>query len=213
MNDLTSTFFEAAECVADLLDDPETAKHWDDPSALEGLSIGGLAAHLTQGLTYIHRLLDGSDVGDAPVVGLGRYVASFKMEAFDADIHRYIRDKAAHSAAYGAERTAVRFREMLAGLRDRLPTESGQRILEMRPVLPWAITLDDRLRLQVLDVVVHLDDLAVSLGRPGGEAPEGASTIAIDAMLEAARSQHGDRAVIRALSRRERSAEGIFPVL
>jgi mycothiol maleylpyruvate isomerase-like protein len=213
MDELINAFFEVAERVVDLLDDPETAKRWDEPSALEGLSVGGLAAHLTQGVTYIHRLLDGPDVADAPVVGLGQYVASFRMEAFDADIHRYMRDKAAHSAAYGAERTTARFREMVAALRDRLPAESGQRTLDMRPVLPWAITLEDRIRLVLWELVVHLDDLAVSLGRPGGEAPEGASTIAIDAMLEAARFQDGDRAVIRALSRRERSVEGVFPVV
>ncbi|MCA1843492.1 MAG: maleylpyruvate isomerase N-terminal domain-containing protein, partial [Actinobacteria bacterium] len=207
------TYFEAAECVADLLDDPETAKRWDDPSALEGLSVGGLAGHLTMGITSILRLLDGPEVADAPVVGVGQYAASFKMEAFDADIHRYLRDKAAHSAAYGPERTTARFREMLVALRDRLPTEPGDRILDMRPILPWAITLDNRLRLHLWDLVVHLDDLAVSLGRPGAEAPQGASTVAITVMLEAARSQHGDRSVIRVLSRRERSAEEIFPVV
>ena len=61
MDELISAFFEAAERVADLLDDPETAKRWDDPSALEGLSVGGLAAHLTQGVTYIDRLLGAAE--------------------------------------------------------------------------------------------------------------------------------------------------------
>lgn len=213
MNDLIRGYFEVAECVADLLDDPETAARWDDPSALKGLSVGGLSAHLTMGLSHILRLLDGPDVVDAPVVGIGEYIASFKMDAFDADIHSYLRDKAAHSATYGPERTTARFREMLAALRDRLGAESVRRILDLRPVLPWAITLDDRLRTHLWDLVVHLDDLAVSLGRPGQPAPEAAANIAIDAMLEAARFQHGDRAVIRALARRERSAEAVFPVV
>jgi hypothetical protein len=213
MNELLSSFFEAAESVADLLDDPETAQRWDDASALEGLSIGELAAHLTQGVIYIDRLLDGPGVADAPVVGIGEYVASFKMESFDDEIHRYLRDKAVRSAAHGPERTTARFGEILAVLRARLPAESGERLLEMRPVLPWAITLQDRIRLVLWDLVVHLDDLAVSLGRPGREAPERASGIAIDAMLDAARSQHGDQAVIRALARRERSAQDVFPVV
>jgi hypothetical protein len=158
-------------------------------------------------------LLDAPEVAEAPVVGIGRYIAYFNLESSDVDIQRYVRDKAAHGAAYGPEATAARFREMVAALRDRLPAESGGRILEMRPTLPWAITLDDRLRLQIWDLVVHLDDLAVSLGRVGGAAPERASTVAIEAMLEAARSQHGDRAVIRALSRRERSVAEVFPVI
>jgi hypothetical protein len=213
MHDLIDTYFEVAECAADLLDDPETAKRWDEPSALEGLSVGGLVAHIAMGPRYILHLLDGPGVADAPVVGIGRYVAAFKMDSFDADIHRYIRDKGTHSASYGHERTIARFRESIAALRNRLAGESGDRILDMRPTLPWAITLADRIRLQVWDLVVHVDDLAVSLGQSGAEAPKGASTVAIDAMLEAARSQHGDRAVIRALSRRERSPDEILPVV
>jgi uncharacterized protein (TIGR03083 family) len=213
MDDLIHTYFEVAECAADLLDDPETAKRWDEPSALEGLSVGGLVAHIGMGPRYILVLLDGPEVGGAPVVGIGQYVAAFKMDSFDADIHRYIRDKAAHSASYGPDRTRARFRESIAALRDRLGGEPGDRILDMRPTLPWAITLADRIRLQTFDLVVHLDDLAISLGRSGAEAPKGASTVAIDAMLEAARSQHGDRAVIRALSRRERSPDEILPVV
>jgi hypothetical protein len=135
------------------------------------------------------------------------------MEAFDADIHRYIRDMSESSAAHGPEATIGRFRELVATLRDRLRTESGRRLLDMRPTLPWGASLEDRLRLNMTDLVVHADDLAVSLGRSGSEAPEAASSVAIDALMAAARFQHGDTAVIRALSRRERSAEGVFPVL
>jgi len=131
MDEIFTTFLEAAESVGDLLDSPETAKRWNDPSALQGLCVGGLAAHLMQALAYVHRLLDTPDeTSDAPIVGLGEYLSSFKMEAFDADIHRYIRNRAEDSATHGSEPTTVRFHELLAGLRDRLGTESPGRILE-----------------------------------------------------------------------------------
>jgi hypothetical protein len=216
MDDSFSTFSDVADCVADLLDDPETAKRWEEPSALRALSVGGLAAHVTMGVAYIHRLLDrpeGSGGSDATTVGVGQYLASMKMDDFDADLHRYIRDKNERSATYGPERTASRFRELVSTLRDRLQTESGRRLLDMRPTFPWAMSLEDRLRLLVIDLVVHADDLAVSVGRPGSEAPAAASSVAIDGLIAAARFQHGDRAVIRALSRRERSIPGVFPVL
>jgi mycothiol maleylpyruvate isomerase-like protein len=213
MDDSFSTFFEVADCVADLLEDPETAKRWEEPSALQGLSVGGLAAHLMMGVAYVHRLLDGPEGSAGPIVSVGEYVAGMKMEDFDADLHRYIRDKNERSASHGPERTIGRFRELVSTLRDRLRTESGRRLLDMRPTLPWTIALEDRLRLQVLDFVVHADDLAVSISRPGGHAPEPATSVAIDALVAAARFQHGDKAVIRALSRRERSTPGVFPVL
>lgn len=216
MDDSFSSFFEVAEYVADFLEDPETAKRWEEPSALRGLSVGGLAAHLVMGVAYIHRLLDGPDDSggsDAPIVGIGQYVASVKMEDFDAELHRYIREKNERSATYGPERTTGRFRELVSTLRDRLRTESGHRLLDMRPTFPWAMTLEDRLRLLVIDFVVHADDLAVSVGRAGAEAPAAAADLAIEALVATARFQHGDRAVIRALSRRERSTQEVFPVL
>ncbi len=216
MADVFTTFFEVADCVAELLDDPETEKRWEEPSALRGLSVGGIAAHVTMGVAYLHRLLDGADSSggsDAPTVGIGQYLASMKMEDFDADLHRYIREKNERSATYGPERTAGRFRELVCTLRDRLQTESGSQLLDMRPTFPWAMSLEDRLRLAVIDFVVHADDLAISLGRSGSAAPAAATNVAIDALVAAARFQHGDRAVIRALSRRERSTREVFPVL
>lgn len=213
MDDVVTAFLQAADTVGELLDDPETRRRWEDPSGLEGLSIGGLAAHLAQGVVLIRALLDQPEVADTPVVDLGEYIASFKMEDFDADIHRYLRDKAVHSATYGPERTAARFREVVAGLGERLPAESAGRILDMRPTLAWGVSLETRLRLQVVEFVVHADDLAAALGRPGVGIPEAATNIAVDALMAAARFLSGDCAVIRAMARQERSAEEVFPVL
>ena len=213
MDDVVSTVFEAAENIVELLDDPETAKRWEKPSALPGLSVGGLVAHLLMGAAYMHRMLDGPDGVTGPVVSLGEYTASMKMDDFDADVHRYIRDKNERSAIHGPEPTIARLQELLTTLHDRLRTESGGRLLDMRPTFPWVMTLEDRLRLMVMDLVVHLDDLAVSIGRTGCGTTEAATSMAIETMLAGARFQHGDRVVIRALARRERSTPGVFPVL
>ena len=100
MDDVVSTVFEAAENIVELLDDPETAKRWEEPSALQGLSVGGLVAHLLMGAAYMHRLLDGPDGVTGPVVSVGEYTAAMKMDDFDADLHRYIRDKNERSATH-----------------------------------------------------------------------------------------------------------------
>jgi uncharacterized protein (TIGR03083 family) len=213
MEDVFGTVSEAVEKIVELLDDPSIAERWEEPSALPGLSVGGLTAHLLMGAAYMHRLLDGPDGVTGPVVSVAEYTARMKMDDFDADLHRYIRDQNERSATHGPEPTTARLRALLSALRDRLRTESGGRLLDMRPTFPWVMSLEDRLRLMVMDLVVHLDDLAVSIGRPGCEATEAASSMAIEAMLAAARLQHGDRAVIRALARRERSTPGVFPVL
>ncbi len=73
--------------------------------------------------------------------------------------------------------------------------------------------LDDRVRLEIIELVVHGDDLAVSIGGEDSELPAEAVTVALGALLESPRLQHGDRAVVRALARQERSAIQVFPVL
>lgn len=213
MDDTLRAFFDITDRVADLLDDPETTKRWKEPSALRGLSVGGLAAHVTMGAAYILRLLDAPGGSGAPRVNVPQYMATMKMEDFDADIHRYIRDKNEQSATHGPENTISRFRELISTLGDRLRAEPGSLLLDMRPTFPWAQTLEDRLRLLVVDLVVHADDLAVSIDRPSSEGPASAASVAIDALVATARFQHGDRTVIRALSRRERSTARVFPVL
>jgi hypothetical protein len=213
MNDLGRTFCEAGECSAELIEHPETAGRWEEPSALQGMTVGGLAAHLLNGVRSIDRLLDGPEPADAPVVGLGEFVAYFKLEAFDADLARYLRDSGERSAKHGPLETTERFRAVLAKLGDRLVDAPGRRLIDMRPGLPWAVALEDRIRLQVIEFVVHGDDLAVSLGWEGAEAPEAARTVTIDTLMAAARFRHGDRAVIRTLSRTERSTAAMFPVL
>ena len=147
MDHILHTFSDAAAFVAELLEDSEAARRWDEPSALEGMTVGGLAGHLAQGTTYLDRLLNGAAVSDAPVVTIGQYVASLKMEGFDDDLPRYLRDLARRSAEHGPQNTAKRFRDVLERLTARVEGVSGDRLLDMRPVLPWAMRLEDRIRL------------------------------------------------------------------
>jgi hypothetical protein len=71
----------------------------------------------------------------------------------------------------------------------------------------------DRLRLVVIELAVHGDDLAVSVGRDDESVSEEAGRVAVDALMTGARARHGDRAVLRALARRERATADVFPVL
>lgn len=47
----------------------------------------------------------------------------------------------------------------------------------------------------------------------GVRAPEGAVALAVDVLVAAARARHGDRAVLNALTRRERDAQEALRVL
>ena len=75
------------------------------------------------------------------------------------------------------------------------------------------MTVDEYLRTRVVELVVHADDLAASVGvAPMAPRPE-TGKIAIDALVDVARIRHGDLAVLRALARRERDPVGALRVL
>ena len=73
--------------------------------------------------------------------------------------------------------------------------------------------LDDYLITRLLEVVVHTDDLAVSLGIEPPDFPRPATAAVIDCLLEVARRRHGDIAVVRAFTRRERDRPEALRVL
>jgi hypothetical protein len=57
----------------------------------------------------------------------------------------------------------------------------------------------------MLEVVVHADDLAVSVGIPTPELPDDVFAPVRDLLVRLSVRRHGQAAVVRALSRRERA--------
>jgi hypothetical protein len=64
--------------------------------------------------------------------------------------------------------------------------------------------LDDYLITRICEILVHGDDLALSIGVDVPEFPRAAWDLATEHLLQVARAQHGNRAVLMAFSRRER---------
>jgi hypothetical protein len=73
--------------------------------------------------------------------------------------------------------------------------------------------LDEYLRTRCVELVVHTDDIAISVGRPSTDGSPAATAIAVDLLTAAARRRHGDHAVLTALTRRERDASDAGRVL
>ena len=75
-----------------------------------------------------------------------------------------------------------------------------------------SMSLDEYLVTRLLELVVHLDDLAVSLGVDTPAVDAQAVDLVTQCFLGVARIRNGDVAVIRALARRERAPATVFPV-
>ncbi len=69
----------------------------------------------------------------------------------------------------------------------------------------WSLRRDDFLLTRMLEIVVHSDDLALSVGVGTPEFPVGVFAPVRDLLVRLAVERHGQSAVISALSRSERT--------
>jgi uncharacterized protein (TIGR03083 family) len=201
-----SAFLSAARTAGLLLHSPELAEAWTKPSALAEFRVSGLAGHLA-GQSNVTRFLDLPVPADAPVMDAVHYYAQHGGEV---DVHSEnntrIRvlgeEQAGRSAAELADRYDDTVRTVAAAL-DGLP--------EDRLVLMfnrWVLPLDQCLTTRIIELVVHTDDLAVSLGVPTPEFERDVVDAAVTTLARIAVAKRGQLPVLRALSRRER-ADGV----
>jgi hypothetical protein len=134
-------------------------------------------------------------------------------EDLDAGWHPLLRDDAERRAGYGPEAVGARFHGVVSRLTDRLPGEPAQRLVPIWTVPDGATSLETYVATRVVELVVHTDDLASSVGLAPVSVPGDAATAAIGVFVEMARCRSGDLDVIRAFARSERATEDALRVL
>jgi hypothetical protein len=127
--------------------------------------------------------------------------------AVDSPIHEQIKDVSANESAIGHEATATKCRDLAEQLRERLAGEPPDRLVGA--LGGRMLTLDDFCDTRLIEVLLHLDDLAVSIGEVGViiERPE------VDAVRGSVRSlRFGVRCVEFDRRSREEVRVGSSPV-
>ncbi|MFB8143272.1 maleylpyruvate isomerase N-terminal domain-containing protein [Streptomyces parvus] len=122
------------------------------------------------------------------------------------------RARSEETAAAGPEAVADEARAAWQRLSARLTGELADRRVAVLHRPGEEMLLDGYLRTRCVELAVHLEDLALSVG-VGTPTPGAATALAIDVLVAAARERHGDQAVLHALTRRERDVEGALRVL
>jgi hypothetical protein len=217
LDDVARAFREAAEAFGEIVARPEVGKAWEQPSALDGMTVGAIVGHVNAGIGWLGPLLDAPgqpDLRPSPRTDFLGFIHGLKIGADGANrspLHDIVSDQADRGARHGWESNRDKFLALVERLSTRLEGESGARLLDLRPTVPLVVRLGDWLPSRVLELVIHADDLATSVGIEA-PPPESAATVAIDLMVAIARAVHGDLAVVRALSRRERAHSDVFPV-
>lgn len=200
---------EAVAAGAELMGRSAVAERWEQPSALEGMTVGALAAHLLRAAGATIAYLDRTPSDRVPDDALLTPVTYFHA-AVSSPIHQQIKEVSADEAAVGPAATAAAMQRLVVDLRARLAAEPPDRLLAA--LGGRMISLDDFCRTRLIEVLTHLDDLAVSVDEPRPDTDPAGVTIVVDILVDIARGVHGDWALVHALSRAERVTTPVFPV-
>lgn len=202
-------FLDAAGAAQSLLEHPAVAAHWSEPSACEGFTVGGLAAHLATQVLKVPDVLAGEGDGDVPKTLLGHYSSVAWVGAdLEADINVGIRDGGEALAGEGARALAEQVADVTAKLSALLGAEPADRVVTL-PWVGWSLTLDDYLTTRMMEIAVHRDDLAVSVGVEVADLPEGVYGPVLDLLARLATRRHGQTVMLRALARAERAPDRV----
>jgi hypothetical protein len=205
-------YLDAAEVAVSLLGDPAVAAAWAERSALPKLSVGGLAAHLARQITRVVEVLD-APAATSPAIpvidhfGRSEWVGS----DLESESNVGVRTRSEHDATAGAAAVLANTTAALAELRRRLPAEPADRLVAP-PWITWSLTLDDLLLTRMLEIAVHNDDLAVSVGVDTPPLPAAVTEPVLDLLHRLAVRRHGPLAMLRALSRAERAPTTIAAI-
>lgn len=205
-----SMVVEAVEAAAELMSRPSVGAAWDKPSALAGMTVGGLASHLVRAAGATIAYLDRTPVDAEPEGDLLTPVTYFHA-ALDSPIHEQIKQVSEDESAIGHQATAAKCAELAAELGRRLEDEPTNRLIGA--LGGRMLTLDDFCRTRLIEVLLHLDDLSVSVGERRPETNPSGIAVVIDIVGGIARHIHGDWKVAYALARSERVGDPpVFPV-
>ncbi len=198
-------FLAAARIAGDLATSPQVAERWADESACSGMTVGGLAHHLVRQATVTLQLLAASPVAGEPVTLLGHYErAAWVTASLDDDVNVGVREGSNADAAGGPGE----LRALVATTLAELPTAlRGPREPETvhLPWQGWSLTTHDFAVTRLMEMVVHADDLAASVGVDTPEFPDDVIAPVLGLLSGVAVRRHGQAAVVRALSRPQRA--------
>ncbi|KGN31861.1 hypothetical protein N802_19020 [Knoellia sinensis KCTC 19936] len=206
----TEAFLACAERTLALAGRAEVRDAWERDSECEGMTVGGLAHHLVAQVRRTAELLATRAPGDARVIGLldhydqAPWVAQSRSGEVDPDQN----DRDNEAAAIGPDAVLAQAQESLAEL-PRLLAEGGRPQVVHIPWQGWALPTDAFLTTRLMEMVVHGDDLAVSVGVETPEHDEAVTLPVLTLLAGVAARRHGQVAVLRGLSRPQRSTGDI----
>ena len=207
---IREAYLAAASSAVDLIGRREVGDSWNEPSVLPEFAIRGLAGHLARSVLQVEWFLDMPEPDAEPVTAVQYYGELEGVDDPNSELNTGVRARGEETASGGWARLYLDAMNTLDRLRDRLPSlPTSRKVLASGRTL----TIDEYLKTRLIELTVHIDDLALSIHGAPPPVAEDATTIAIAVLVGVARARHGDLAVLRALTRRERDPDDTLRVL
>jgi len=206
---LSTDTLAAARTVVDLALSEPVRDRWTDESACAGMSVGGLAHHLTGQVESLARLLPTAPADEAPIPVVEHYRrAAWVRSGLDDEPNVEIRTasdaKAGSGPAELAANTVVQLTRLPAAL---AAAEDADPVLI--PWQGWALTAHDFTVTRLMEMVVHADDLAASVGVDTPDFPADSVRRVLALLTDVAVERHGQAALVRTLSRPQRAPSSV----
>ncbi|GGI08903.1 maleylpyruvate isomerase N-terminal domain-containing protein [Egicoccus halophilus] len=206
---VAASFLATAGAARPLLASDAVARRWDDASALPDYSVAGLAAHLARAVLTVDGYLSSASP-DVPATSdaVGYFLAVLAdHDPVDSAFHRSVRARATAAAAAGRDGLLDAFTAAQRSLTDALDRVSPDDTVTVLDGV--TISVDEYLRTRLVELVVHVDDLSVSVDAEPVALPDAAHEEVAAVLARLAVRRHGGLAVVRSLARRERHPDPV----
>ena len=208
MTDLRVPFVEAADHVIAILARDDVSTAWREPSALADWSVGGLVAHFAAQLPTALRLLRAEPGPDPIAIDEHYHRSAWVGAGHDAEVNAGIREGGEREASDGHAAVlaaAVRARAELPAVLARQPADRAVLI----PWTGWSLLRDDFLTGRMLEIVVHGEDVAASVGFTAPRLSRAVLDPVLGLLTRLAMEKHGQGTIVSALTRSERAPRTI----
>ncbi len=208
---IRDAFLSAAAQARALIATRAVVDAWDQPSTLREMTVGDLAGHLARGVFTVDQYLSAPvPAGTKPVTAHAYFNSVTLGPDIDNELNTQIRARSRAESTDGHAALLARLDGMIRTLTDALAHEPSDRVVAV--IGSAAMLLDEYLVARLVEIGVHLDDLAVSIAVPTPELDNEGRNAVLDCLFATARGRHGDLAVMRALARRERASDDVLRV-
>ena len=192
----------------ELVSQPEVAAQWDQPSALERMSVGAVAAHGLGILEHILNDCERPEPATPRFLGIVEYTRAARLdkrEDLNSEGHAMLIGGAERQAAEGVESLLTSAAGWLEQLRWMLPAMDPNKHVYLPRLPPMSGPLAMMIANRTVELTVHMDDLAVSVGLPTPPITPEAGAMALTVLTSVARRMNTDLEVIRVMARAERA--------